>query len=141
MHVGDSLMKLLINIDVPDLDTAIAFYCTALNLKLQRVLDQDTAEISGADATIYLQRNSANCAPVRGKDIPRSYDRHWTPVHIDFVVNDLMPAVQRAIDAGAKQESECMAWYGARWITFSDPFGNGFCLLEFENGTYRPDGG
>jgi uncharacterized glyoxalase superfamily protein PhnB len=67
----------------------------------------------------------------------RQYERHWTPVHIDFVVEDIVAATKRALDAGACQESECVEWKGSKWITFSDPFGHGFCLIEFAGETYR----
>jgi hypothetical protein len=56
-------------------------------------------------------------------------------VHIDFVVDDVLAAAGRAKDAGARQESECIEWRGSKCITFSDPFGHGFCLIEFANGT------
>ena len=46
-------------------------------------------------------------------------------------------AADQAISAGAIQESECVEWKSSKCITFSDPFGNGFCLIEFSNGTYK----
>jgi predicted enzyme related to lactoylglutathione lyase len=67
----------------------------------------------------------------------RDYDRHWTPVHMDFVVDDLAEAVRRVEEAGAKRESERVEWNGSKCITFSDPFGHGFCLIEFEGETYN----
>ena len=36
----------------------------------------------------------------------REYTRHWTPVHLDFVVADLRAATDRARDAGAAIEKE-----------------------------------
>jgi predicted enzyme related to lactoylglutathione lyase len=63
--------------------------------------------------------------------------RHWTPVHVDFVVDDIDTAVERALAAGAKRESECVEWRGSRCVTFSDPFGHGFCLIEFAGDGYE----
>jgi hypothetical protein len=71
--------------------------------------------------------------------VTRSYARHWTPVHLDFVVDDLAAPAERAIRAGAKREYECVEWCGSRCITFSDPFGHGFCLIEFDGETYREE--
>jgi hypothetical protein len=55
---------------------------------------------------------------------------------MDFVVDDVHQAAQRATDAGAERESECIEWHGSKCITFSDPFGHGFCLIEFAGDTY-----
>lgn len=103
------------------------------------MLDDDVVELSGATSTIYLLQKSAGSAASSASDstATRSYARHWTPVHLDFVVDDLAVAAERALRAGAKQESECVEWRGSRCITFSDPFGHGFCLIEFEGETYR----
>src|SRR5688572_30155520 len=47
-------MKLILNIDVPELRPAIEFYCAALGVKHTRTLDDDTAELTGASSTFYL---------------------------------------------------------------------------------------
>jgi hypothetical protein len=87
---------------------------------------------------IYLLQKPAGSAASSTGDSTAtcSYARHWTPVHLDFVVDDLAAAAERAIRTGAKQESECVDWRGSRCITFSDPFGHGFCLIEFDGETY-----
>jgi catechol 2,3-dioxygenase-like lactoylglutathione lyase family enzyme len=131
-------MRVIVNIDVPDLAPAIDFYCAALGLELRRRLEGDVAELSGASSMIYLLRNPAGSRPVSGLALSRHYARHWTPVHMDFVVDDLAKAAGRALDAGAVQESACVEWMGSKCITFSDPFGHGFCLIEFAGETYAP---
>ena len=130
-------MKLIVNIDVPELAPAIEFYTTALGLELSRILDDDVVELIGATATIYLLRNAAGTAFSEACDDVRRYDKHWTPVHIDFVVDDIDAATERAVQAGAVRESECVSWLGSKCVTLSDPFGNGFCLIEFSEKTYR----
>jgi predicted enzyme related to lactoylglutathione lyase len=132
-------MKTLINIDVPDLQAASAFYQGALGLTQGHMFDNDVVELSGVSSTIYLLQKPAGSAASSDGDstTTRSYARHWTPVHLDFVVDDLTAAAERAIRAGAKQESECVEWRGSRCSTFSDPFGHGFCLIEFDGETYR----
>lgn len=134
-------MRLLVNVDVPDVAEAAEFYGAALGLKLSRTLEQDVAELVGASSVVYLLQHPAGSQPVRGLPGMRDYARHWTPVHLDFVVNDLEAAARRASAAGAIQESGCIAWCGSRCISFSDPFGHGFCLIQFEDETYGSDDG
>lgn len=129
-------MRLIVNIDVPDIAAAIAFYTAALGLRHNRTLDGDVAELVGASSVIYLLQNDAGSSP--GKAIPavRDYARHWTPVHMDFVVDDLDAAVKRAVNAGAVRQGDKVDWKGSRCVTFADPFGHGFCLIRFEGGDY-----
>lgn len=129
-------MRVVINIDVPELESAIDFYSTALGLKLSRILDDDVAELTGASSFIYLLAKVPGSAFISSAAEARRYSRHWTPVHMDFVVDDILQATDRAIQAGATQESECIDWRGSKCITFSDPFGHGFCLIEFVGQTY-----
>ena len=129
-------MRVIVNIDVPDLAPAIAFYTAALGLSLSRVIEDDVAELAGASSIIYLLQKPAGSPAAMGIAQGRDYARHWTPVHMDFVVDDVDAAAQRAVGAGAIRESECVEWNGSRCITLSDPFGHGFCLIEFENQTY-----
>ena len=129
-------VRALINIDVPDLKPAIDFYCAALGLQLSRVLDDDVAELAGASSIVYLLRNGDGSDGTHGATPPRTYSRHWTPVHVDFVVDDIEAAARRAIAAGAMQESELVEWRESKCVTFSDPFGNGFCVIEFVGETY-----
>jgi predicted enzyme related to lactoylglutathione lyase len=66
----------------------------------------------------------------------RDYRRHWTPVHLDFEVDDVLAAVERAVAAGAKLEGEIQSFVWGRQATLSDPFGHGFCLLQFSSSGY-----
>jgi len=132
-------MRIIVNIDVPDLAAGIEFYTNAFELKLSRILDDDTAELTGASSVIYLLEKSAGSSTSKDLLNDREYSRHWTPVHIDFVVEDLNAAKERALNAGAKYESECDEWRGSKCITFSDPFGNGFCLIAFADKTYTDE--
>jgi predicted enzyme related to lactoylglutathione lyase len=130
-------MNIIINIDVPDLDAAIRFYTAALGVSHTRTMDDDTAELRGAAATLYLLRKPAGTPAVKAPPIARDYGRHWTPVHFDLVVPDVDEAAARAIAAGAKQETGHVDWRGSRCISFSDPFGHGFCFIQFTNDTYE----
>ena len=53
-----------------------------------------------------LAKPPGTAALPRGTRALRDYERHWTPVHLDVVVDDLDAAVRRAVDAGAKLERD-----------------------------------
>lgn len=129
-------MKTIVNIDVPELAPAIAFYSEALGLRLNRIIEDDVAELAGASSTIYLLAKAAGSPASEFAADERRYSRHWTPVHIDFVVDSVVDAAKRAADAGAVRESPSVDWRGSRCISFSDPFGHGFCFIEFAGETY-----
>lgn len=130
-------MKVIINIDVPELEPAVRFYTAALGLTHSRTLDDDVAELTGASATIYLLRKAAHTAPAGPAAGERNYARHWTPVHFDLVVDDVDVAARRAVAAGARPETGHVDWRGSRCVSFGDPFGHGFCFIQFErNATY-----
>lgn len=124
-------MQLLANIDVDDLDAAIDFYASALELRMGRRFSDHGAEMLGASSPIYLLARPAGSPASVSTSQRRTYQRHWTPVHLDFVVEHIHAAVQKAQSAGAQLEEEVQTrqWgYLARMV---DPFGNGFCLIEF----------
>ncbi len=130
-------MNIIINIDVPAIEPAVRFYTQALGLTHTRTLDGDTAELEGASATIYLLCKESGSGAVKSPRIARDYRRHWTPVHFDLVVDDVDRAAARAIAAGATPETGHIDWRGSRCLSFSDPFGHGFCFIQFErDGTY-----
>jgi predicted enzyme related to lactoylglutathione lyase len=106
-------MKILLNIDVPELAPAIEFYRSALGLSLSRTMDDDVAELTGGSSVIYLLKNAEGSNPGRRLAAPRRYAGHWTPVHIDFVVDDIEKAAERVAAAGGIRESECVEWDGS----------------------------
>ncbi len=130
------MARLIVNVDVHDLDRAVRFYTTALGLRVGRRFTGGGIELLGAEAPIYMLVARPGTAPFPGARVVRDYGRHWTPVHLDFAVDDLDEAVRRAVEAGAKLEVslEPAAW--GRGAVLADPFGNGFCLLQFEGRGY-----
>ncbi len=122
-------MRLLINIDVPDLDTAVAFYTAAFDLKPARRLGGSIIELLGAEAPIYLLQKET--ASVAVSDRNRDYSRHWMPMHCDVVVEDLEASLERALAAGAAQEGAVREAHWGRIVQLADPFGHGWCLLQF----------
>jgi predicted enzyme related to lactoylglutathione lyase len=125
-------MNLLVNIDVDDLEKGITFYQSAFGLRLGRRLFGGTvAEMVGASSNVYLLTRPAGSSASPQISLPRDYRRHWTPVHLDFEVDDVGAAVQRALAAGAKLEGDIGTFAWGRIAMMSDPFGHGFCLLQF----------
>jgi len=61
----------------------------------------------------------------------RSYRRHWTPVHLDFIVDEIEPAVERAKVAGARLEQPIATHKWGKLALMADPFGHGFCFVQF----------
>jgi len=128
--------RLLVNIDVDDLPRATAFYTQAFGLSIGRRFGDGGIELLGAEAPIYLLVKAAGTQACSASGQTRSYQRHWTPVHLDFVVDDLPSAIDRAMQAGAVVEDAMRTENWGRIAHFADPFGNGFCLLEFLNRGY-----
>ncbi|MBO0740707.1 MAG: VOC family protein, partial [Hyphomicrobiaceae bacterium] len=95
---------MLINIDVDDLDRAAAFYTRLLGVKVGRRFGALGMELVGGSAPIYLLVKDAGTPASPSSADRRRYDRHWTPVHLDFAVPDLDQAVAAALAAGASQE-------------------------------------
>jgi catechol 2,3-dioxygenase-like lactoylglutathione lyase family enzyme len=123
-------MNLLVNIDVDDLEKATRFYCDGLGLTVGRRFDGWT-ELVGAAAPIYLLPKAAGTSISPAANGKRDYGRHWTPVHLDFVVHDIRAAVKRALTAGATLEVDAKAHAYGELAMLADPWGNGFCLLQF----------
>lgn len=127
-------MQVLVNIDVPDMEAAVAFYTAAFPLTVGRRFDGQFVELLGAPVPIYLLE-CASGTPAAA-DARRDYTRHWTPVHLDFAVTDIEAATEKALSAGAKQETATRDTAYGRIATFADPFGHGFCLIQFNEGGY-----
>jgi predicted enzyme related to lactoylglutathione lyase len=130
------MARVLVNIDVDDLERAVRFYSGAFGLRVGRRFGASAVEILGAEAPIYLLLKGGDTLPFEGAGAGRDYRRHWSPVHLDFVVDDLEQAVARAEAAGARRERGISEHQWGRMALLSDPFGHGFCLLQFTGAGY-----
>lgn len=128
-------MQLLLNLDVDDLDRAIAFYTRAFGLQLGRHFG-DWAELVGGTSPIYLLPKAAGTAVASSTLQERNYARHWTPLHLDLVVDDIELAIQRALQAGATQERDVTLHQYGKLALMADPFGHGFCFIQFTGQGY-----
>ncbi len=124
-------MTFLVNLDVDDLSKAIRFYESAFGLTTGRRFGAFGAEMIGSSAPIYLLVKDPNTAPSETTSQRRSYERHWTPVHLDFVVEEIEVAVQKAVSAGALLEKPIAIYKWGKLALMADPFGHGFCFVQF----------
>jgi catechol 2,3-dioxygenase-like lactoylglutathione lyase family enzyme len=129
-------MELRICVDVNDMERAIAFYCEGLGLQVGRRFGNEFVELLGAGCPIDLLFNAAGTQPVPGSSSPRNYQRHWTPLHLDFVVDDIDAAVARLQQLGAVLEMPVTERAWGRIAGLADPFGHGLDLLQFQGRGY-----
>src|SRR2546421_12530371 len=109
------------------MDKAAAFYTRAFGLTVGRRFGEGGVELLGAASRIYLLAKPAGTTPAPGAR-PRNYARHWTPVHLDFVVPDVDTAVGRAVEAGAKVDEPGGDRIWGRSANLPRPFGARFLL-------------
>lgn len=130
-----SAASFIVNLDVPDITAAEAFYTQAFGLRSRRRLGPGALELLGGPTPLYLLQNDAGSAATDDGDV-RDYERHWTPVHLDWVVADIDAALARAVAAGATLERPVRERRWGKIAVLSDPFGHGFCLIQFSDAGY-----
>ncbi len=133
--VNATARNFIVNIDVPDLAAAEAFYLAAFGLRIGRRLGTGAVELLGGPTPLYLLQNEAGSAATEDGDV-RDYERHWTPLHLDWVVEDIDAALMRAVAAGAMLEQPVRERRWGRIAVLADPFGHGFCLIQFSGEGY-----
>jgi predicted enzyme related to lactoylglutathione lyase len=124
-------MNLLINLDVDDLEKAVHFYSSVFGLRIGRSFGAFGVEMIGSSAPIYLLVKAPGTPTSPTTSQRRSYERHWTPVHLDFVVEEIEPLVEKAIAGGAQLEKPIVTLKWGRLALMADPFGHGFCFVQF----------
>ena len=129
-------LALLVNIDVDDLDRAVTFYGATFGLTVGRRFGADGVEMLGATSPLYLLARAPGTRAAPGLSQARTYARHWTPVHLDFVVEAIEPVMEKAVRAGAKVEAPIASHDWGRIAMLADPFGHGFCLIQFHGRGY-----
>ena len=128
--------QLLINIDVPDLQKGAEFYLNAFSLKIGRKFGIGGVELLGLSSPIYLLKKDSGTHPFPEAQVTRTYHRHWCPVHLDFVVDDIQSTHQKLLSLGAIEESPIQIKSWGKISMFRDPFGHGICLIEFIGSGY-----
>lgn len=119
------------------MDRAIAFYTQGVGLRVNRRLGDDWVELLGAGSPVDLLLNAAGTAPLGEQQAARrDYGRHWTPVHLDFVVTGIDEAAARLVSLGATLERPVVQRKWGRMANLADPFGHGIDLIEFQGRGY-----
>ncbi|MCB1759739.1 MAG: VOC family protein [Gammaproteobacteria bacterium] len=122
-------MIVTVSIDVPTIEEGLEFFGDAFGFIEVSRPHPGYAVLQAGESTIGLLSKPAGSSPAKGSDDLRRYERHWTPVHCDFRVEDFEATLNRALAAGALAE-EIHRLPGYPPVAFcSDPFGHGFCIV------------
>ena len=123
------MVEVNISIDVPDLVAGTEFYTKALGCTKVRDQPPDMVVLESDNTKIYLLEKKPETEPFAGSLTLRTYQRHWTPVHLDFLISDVEGAVAKIVESGGTREGGEKGEWGE--IAFcADPFGNGFCVIR-----------
>jgi len=93
-----------VSIDVPSLAEGIACYSGAVGFMKKAQPPPTVAVLHGLDMKLCLLEKPAASKPVPKSEDQRKFERHWTPVHLDFHVDNLGAALERVEALGAKRE-------------------------------------
>jgi len=118
-------MEFSICIDVDDVARAVKFYGRGLGLTVVKQ-QPDWAQVKLGEQTFWIMKAPAG---PQGQ-ISRDYRRHWTPVHLDFAVDNIDVSVKRAVEAGGTLEGEIQRSTKGALANLSDPSGNGVDLVS-----------
>jgi predicted enzyme related to lactoylglutathione lyase len=122
-------MKVTVSIDVPSIEEGLKFFGEAFGFVETTRPHPGYVILTLGDSTIGLLVKRAGSSPAKGSDDVRKYERHWTPVHLDFRVEDFEATLKNSLEAGANAE-QIHRVSGFPPVAFcSDPFGHGFCIV------------
>jgi predicted enzyme related to lactoylglutathione lyase len=122
-------MKATVSIDVPSIQDGLHFFGNVFGFVETARPHPGYAMLRSGETTIGLLAKPAGSSPAEGSSDVRRYERHWTPVHVDFRVDDFEATLERALANGAKVE-QVHRKSGFPPVAFcSDPFGHGFCIV------------
>lgn len=119
--------RVSVSIDVPDMLQAVDFYTRALRCDFKKKYADGWQVVAIAGLDIHLQQKAPGS--VAAGEHRRDYQRHWTPVHLDFTVEDIRPACAAIEESGGRVETQSFSEQ-ADIANCADPFGNGFCVIR-----------
>jgi predicted enzyme related to lactoylglutathione lyase len=119
--------KVSVSIDVANMRQALDFYTQALGCELKKEYSDGWQVVAIAGVAIHLQQKDAGSVAA-GKHL-RDYKRHWTPVHLDYTVEDIRQTCLAIEEHGGSVESQSFSEQ-ADIANCADPFGNGFCVIR-----------
>ena len=124
------MFDISVSIDVPDIARGVRFYADAFGFTKFAEPYPGVMVLKAGTAVLTLLEKREHSKPSPHTGDVRRYVRHWTPVHLDFHVDDVEQALQRAVGAGAIKEQFFENPEHGSAAFCADPFGNGFCLLQ-----------
>lgn len=119
------------------MEGGIDFYCNGLSLHVNKRLSPTWTELGGADIPVFLLAPRSMEVDLGTLKAQRTWERHWTPVHLDFVVENIAESVDRALRKGGTLSRPMKTREYGRIANMADPFGNGFDLIEFDGNAYE----
>ena len=123
------MIKISVSIDVSNLELAESLYTEALGCKKIRDQGADMVVLATENCDISLHEKEAGTKPLASSDVVRDYKRHWTPVHLDFLTENIDEVVKNILKLGGLHEGgESGDWGSIAYC--ADPFGNGFCVIN-----------
>jgi len=123
------MIKISVSIDVSNLKKAETFYVEALGCRKVRDQGDDMVVLSVENCDIYLLEKKAGTKPLLSGNAVRNYERHWTPIHLDFLCDNVDEVVSKILRLGGSHEGGDKGNWGS--IAYcADPFGNGFCIIN-----------
>ena len=118
-----------VSIDVPHLEDGLRFYESVFGFVETARPFPTMAILDANNVTVCMHAKAAGSTPSPDTTDKRTYQRHWTPVHLDLHVHDFDGVLAKIRSAGGRIETEYRD-QGPRPAAFcSDPFGNGFCVI------------
>ena len=122
-------MKVTVSIDVPTIGEGVRFFGGVFGFVETSRPHPGYAVLTSGENTIGLLAKPAGSSPAPGSSDVRRYERHWTPVHVDFRVEDFEATLGRAVTNGAIAEQVHRVSGFPPMAFCSDPFGHGFCIV------------
>jgi hypothetical protein len=78
------------------------FYVEALGCKKVRDQGSNMVVLSVENSDIYLQEKEPGTKPLISSIVVRDYERHWTPVHLDFICDNVDELVSKILKLALK---------------------------------------
>jgi len=126
---GDERARVNLSIDVPDLEAGLRFYASVFGFVETARPFPTMAVLDANNVTVCMHAKPAGTKSSAPGTEVRHYERHWTPVHLDFHVPELDAVLAKVRAEGGAVENEFRN-HGPKPVAFcSDPFGNGFCVI------------
>ena len=126
---SDVRARVNLSIDVPELEAGLRFYATVFGFVEKARPFPTMAVLDANNVTVCMHAKPSGTKPSVASAELRRYERHWTPVHLDFDVPDLDAVLVKVRAEGGTVENEFRN-QGPKPVAFcSDPFGNGFCVI------------